>query len=121
MKSIALLFAVASPLLLSGCIVSVGGDRDDGQFNSQWEEREYNNRTHIGQLELGTSYENVVRKMGVADFNELNKKDKGVYRILFYRTQRTMEDGLTSKDECTPLVFLDNKLIGWGESAYLQL
>ena len=77
-----------------------------------------NNRKHISNLETGMSYESVLRKMGVADFNELYEKQDGTYRVLFYRTQRTMGDGITTKDECTPIVFKDSGLVGWGDSAY---
>jgi len=120
MKHVFLAAALVSPLLLSGCVVSVGGDKD-GYYSSDWEEREYNNRKHISRLEKDMSYESVVRKMGVADFNELHEKGDGVYRVLFYRTQRTMDDGITTKEECTPLVFLNGMLVGWGDSAYQHI
>jgi len=29
-----------------------------------------------------------------------------------------MGDGITTKDECTPLVFRNGNLVGWGDSAY---
>ena len=73
---------------------------------------------HIANLETGTTYESVLRKMGVADFNELFEKQDGTYRVLYYRTQKTMGDGITTKDECTPLVFRNGNLVGWGDSAY---
>lgn len=120
MKHLPILLALLSPAVLSGCVVSVGGD-SDSRYSSDWEEREFNNRKHIANLEREMSYESVVRKLGVADFNELHQKDDGVYRVLFYRTQRTMDDGITSKDECTPLVFRDGILIGWGDSAYSRI
>jgi hypothetical protein len=102
---------------LSGCVVSVGGG-SDSHYGADWEDREFNNRKHIANLEKGTSYESVLRKMGVADFNELFEKQDGTYRVLYYRTQKTMGDGITTKDECTPLVFRDGNLVGWGDSAY---
>ncbi|RDV24387.1 DUF3192 domain-containing protein [Alteromonas aestuariivivens] len=120
MKHAAILLTVLAPALLSGCVVSVGGD-SDSHYQSDWEEREYNNRKHISKLEKDMTYEAVMRKMGVADFNELNQKQDGTYRILYYRTQRTADDGITTKDECTPLVFRDGLLIGWGDSAYALL
>lgn len=119
MKHLALAVALISPFALSGCVISVGGD--DGHYSSDWEDREYNNRKHVSQLETNMTYESVVRKMGVADFNEMHEKDNHTFRVLFYRTQRTMDDGLTTKDECTPLVFKDGMLVGWGNSAYQYL
>jgi len=119
MKHLILAAALISPFTLTGCVISVGGD--DGHYSSDWQDREYNNRKHVSQLETGMTYESVVRKMGVADFNEMHDKNDHAYRVLFYRTQRTMDDGVTSKDECTPLVFRDGILTGWGEGAYNQL
>ena len=117
MKSIILPLALASSFLLTGCVVSVGGG-SDSHYGTDVEDREYNNRKHISNLETGMSCESVLRKMGVADFNELYEKQDGTYRVLFYRTQRTMGDGITTKDECTPIVFKDSGLVGWGDSAY---
>ncbi len=117
MKTLLASVALASSFLLSGCVVSVGGD-SDSHYSADWEDREQNNRKHIAKLDAGLSYENVVRKMGVADFNELFEKQDGTYRVLFYRTQRTRGDGVTTKDECTPLVFKNGYLVGWGDSAY---
>ena len=117
MKSIILPLALASSFLLTGCVVSVGGG-SDSHYGTDVEDREYNNRKHISNLETGMSYESVLRKMGVADFNELYEKQDGTYRVLFYRTQRTMGDGITTKDECTPIVFKDSGLVRWGDSTY---
>ncbi|MBU2977846.1 DUF3192 domain-containing protein [Alteromonas sp. C1M14] len=119
MKHIALALAVISPLALSGCVISVGGDGD--HYSADWEDREQNNRKHVSQLEKNMTYESVVRTMGVADFNEMLEKGDHAYRILFYRTNRTMDDGMTTKDECTPLIFEDGVLVGWGDSAYQYL
>ncbi|WP_279513250.1 DUF3192 domain-containing protein [Idiomarina aquatica] len=33
------------------------------------------------------------------------------------RTHRTHADGMTTRDECTPIVFIDDKLTGTGELA----
>ncbi|MDO6565465.1 DUF3192 domain-containing protein [Alteromonas sp. 1_MG-2023] len=117
MKSLILPLALASSFLLTGCVVSVGGG-SDSHYGTDVEDREYNNRKHISNLEVGTSYERVLSKMGVADFNELYEKQDGTYRVLFYRTQKTMADGITTKDECTPIVFKNSDLVGWGDSAY---
>ena len=117
MKTLLLSVTLASSVLLSGCVVSVVGG-SDSHYGADWEDREFNNRKHIAKLETGATYENVLRKMGVADFNELFEKQDGTYRVLFYRTQKTMGDGVTTKDECTPLVFKNGSLVGWGDSAY---
>ncbi|MCV2883260.1 DUF3192 domain-containing protein [Aestuariibacter sp. AA17] len=122
MKKLLLAAAVSAPLLLSGCVVSVGGDDDyDSYSHSSWQKKERKNRAHIASLELGMSVESVKNKMGVPDFNEMyNKQDRSV-QVLFYRTQRAEGDGATTKDECTPLVFKGGALVGWGERAYLEM
>lgn len=119
MKYLPLLLAFSAPVVLSGCVISVDGN--DRNHASEWEEREQNNRKHISNLQQGAAFEAIARKMGVADFSEMHQKDDGVYRVLYYRTQRTMDDGVTTKDECTPLVFKNGALVGWGDSAYSDL
>jgi hypothetical protein len=37
---------------------------------------------------------------------------------MFYRTQHRQADGITTEDECTALLFENNELIAWGDSAY---
>ena len=120
MKKLILAGAMIVPLTLTGCVVSVGdGDYGyDGESYSSWEDREYKNRKRISSLNLDMPIERVKDKMGVPDFNELYKRDSSNIQVLFYRTQRNKGDGVTTKDECTPLVFKDGVLVGWGENAY---
>ena len=94
MKKLMLCTALVAPMLLSGCVISVGGD-DKEHYQASWEQREYNNRKHISNLEVNAHFEDVTRKMGVADFNEMVGEGDHVYRILYYRTQRTEDDGIT--------------------------
>ena len=118
-KKIALTFPLL--LTLSGCVIAIDADKRsewDTQ-HSQLEAREQNNRQHIQSLQLGISFADITEKMGIADFNELSIKGSEQYQILYYRTQRKQQDGITTKDECTPLIFKDNSLIGWGQD-YLK-
>ena len=55
------------------------------------------------------------------DFTELLKKDGDVYQVLFYATQSILSDSKMTKDECTPLVFKNDKLVGIGASALQML
>lgn len=112
--------ALVAPMLLGGCVISVDGE-GSGSYHSDWQDREYKNRKKIAQLTPDMSYQQVVDRMGVADFNELHQRDDGETRVLFYRTQRRADDGVTTKDECTPLVFKNGNLVGWGESAYQHM
>ncbi len=110
-----LVLALATPLALSGCVIAVGDKGESVTWQHDWEQREQRNRENLNQLNLGMSTTDVRDLMGTADFNEsLSKADKR-YQLLYYRTQRLRGDGTTSKDECTPLVFEEGKLIGWGD------
>ena len=115
-RKLMLIFAFTSPMFLSGCVVSVGGD-SDGYYAQDWEKREKNNRRHISKLETDMSLESISNRMGLADFDESYQRGNNDYRVLYYRTQRLSDDGVTTKDECTPLVFENGRLIGWGDSA----
>ena len=101
---------------LSGCVISVGGDGEYGH-QSDWHNKEQKNRKHISRLQQDVSYDGILQRMGIADFNEFYAKGEDTYQVLYYRTQRVDSDGLTTKDECTPLVFKNSELVGWGKDA----
>ena len=103
---------------LSGCVIAIGDDDYNNNDNqhSNWESREKNNRAHIQSMEIGASYLAITNKMGIADFNEVISGNANNYQVLYYRTQRQDSDGVTTKDECTPLVFSNGELIGLGMS-----
>ncbi|RUO36658.1 hypothetical protein CWE11_00080 [Aliidiomarina sanyensis] len=102
---------------LTGCVVAVGGDtRSSRGTESNWERQEQKNREAIAKLSPGASVNSVMRTMGTPDFDEFVVVDDRSYRVLYYRTHRVTADGMTTRDECTPLVFLNGELVGWGES-----
>lgn len=115
-KLLALVLVAPLTLGLTGCVISVDGDGWDGH-NVDWEDREYKNRKLIANLELSTDTEQVRTRLGVPDFNDTFMGGDDRYTVLYYRTQRMHGDGKTTKDECTPLVFKNGSLIGWGEGA----
>lgn len=121
MKKALLAAAVLVPLTLTttGCVISVDGD---GEYNhhSEWD-REHKNRREIAKLETSLSVSTVKRRMGTPDFNELHQREGDEYQVLYYRTNRREGDGMTTKDECTPLVFKNGELVGWGENAYQEI
>ena len=59
----------------------------------------------------------VVADLGDPDFTDAFARGDSEYVVLRYRTQRVKGDGITTRDETTPLVFVDGNLVGWGESA----
>ena len=113
--AVAALFGLS--LGLSGCVISVDSDGEYGN-QSGWQDKEQKNRKYVSQLQQDASYDEILNRMGVADFNELYVEGEDTYQVLYYRTQRIDGDGVTTKDECTPLVFKNSALVGWGENAY---
>ena len=63
--------------------------------------------------------EEVVEIMGMPDIDETFKKPDGsAFEFCYYYTHRTREDGNITKDECTPVVFEDNRMISLREGIY---
>ena len=84
-----------------------------------WQMEMKRNNENLLKLEMGMSKEDVITIMGKPTFNEAYQSlyGKSVV-ILFYYTQRKWADGSYTKDECTPIVFEDGKLVGWGDEFY---
>ncbi|WP_339722939.1 DUF3192 domain-containing protein [uncultured Paraglaciecola sp.] len=117
MNKFALVALFGLSLGLSGCVISVDGDGKYGH-HSDWQDKEQKNRKYISRLQIDVSYDEILNRMGIADFNEFYTKDNDTYQVLYYRTQRIEGDGVTTKNECTPLVFKNSALVGWGETAF---
>lgn len=115
-RSIIGLLATAFALMLSGCVVAIGGEefRDD---SNRWRERAEENKRHIHELRPGVPMESVVAKMGQPDISEAFVRDGKTYRVYYYRTRQVHSDSTTTKEEATPLVFVDDELLGWGDTA----
>lgn len=113
---IALLIVAPLSLGLTGCVFKIGADNDP-MFSSDFEDREYENRKKIARTVLNSSYVDVQRDLGVADFTETYKAGDKTIQVLYYRTHRIKKDGLTTKDECTYLHFVDGALAQTGNGA----
>ncbi len=118
-KKLVMMTMIPLALTMGGCVISIDGDGDG--YHADWEDREYENRKSISNLALDLSHTQVTSMLGVPDFTEFHKSEDGNYMVLFYRTQRIKGDGITTKDECTPVVFKDEKLIGWGDATYRKI
>lgn len=114
-------FSLATPLLftlaLSGCVIidSDHVDKDD------WRETQRVNRETISQLELGLSRTAVLDKLGAPFDSEAFTDGDDEVRVLFYRTRHAKSDGETTRDETTPVVFRNGRLVGWGDAVYSSL
>lgn len=119
LKTFAMMAIIPAAITLSGCVIKVGGS--DSDYRTNWQEREADNRLLISRLELDQSIDHVTSVLGSPDFTESHKVDGKHTRVFFYRTQHRKGDGITTKDECTPLVFEGERLIGWGDAAYRKI
>ncbi|MGL6123499.1 MAG: DUF3192 domain-containing protein [Shewanella sp.] len=86
----------------------------------EWEDRQVYNSQKLNDLNLGQDISEVKTLFGKADFSEAKSLKDAQLQILFYRTHHNKSDSITTKDECTPLMFKDNKLVAWGDDTYRQ-
>ncbi|WNC67206.1 DUF3192 domain-containing protein [Thalassotalea nanhaiensis] len=93
----------------------------DTPVKMEWDEREGFNRQYIAKLKLDSAnLDKIIMDIGSPDLTEAKKVKTGNYQVMFFRTQHKHSDGITTQDECTPLLFKDDILVGIGESAYLD-
>lgn len=116
MKIILPVILLTATFALQSCIVNVHGEGWEEEATN-WRHTQKRNRRHIEQLTLGQSRADIVNVMGKADIVESFKRAGSVYTVAYYRTDHRHSDGDTTKDETTPLVFIDDQLVGWGASA----
>ena len=83
-----------------------------------WKDREEFNKVQIGKLDLGLSRQQIITLLGSPDISEAKKNGDKKIQVMFYRTQHMESDGITTLDECTPLLFENDTLIAWGEGVY---
>lgn len=77
------------------------------------------NNSNLLMLEMDMTKKEVLSIMGQPDLNEAYKSLHGKrMTIFFYYTQKKRSDGSVTKDETTPVVFENGKLIGWGTEFY---
>lgn len=121
----AALIAIPLTFSLTGCVIVANDDdtRADwmGDYKSDWKKSQKENKSKIADLEVGTSFASVREEMGTPEFNEAFSEGGKQYQVLFYRTRHKHSDGQTTKNECTPLIFIDGKLTSWGDKAYNKL
>ncbi|MCC5824880.1 DUF3192 domain-containing protein [Alkalimonas sp.] len=90
---------------------------DPEQMN--WQIREAFNAKYIQSLEQEpkVQQQQVIERLGGPDITRAYRKDGVVYQLLYYRTHRAIADGITTEDECTPLLFIDRQLVAIGNEA----
>lgn len=124
MKKTLVALLVMAPLAttLTGCVIAVDGKGEwDANTMHSSHDTAYENRKKLAELEADMSFSDVKKKMGVPDFNETYEKNGEKIQVLYYRTNRKHADSMTTKDECTPLIFKENVLVSWGDKALAQI
>ena len=99
MKNIAVMLFAA--LLAAGCSVNPFETAKNNVENSK-------------KLRVGMTKGQVLEVMGAPVSGEAFCQPD----VWFYQTRTVWADGLTTEDECIPLVFTDGKLSGWGTVYY---
>ncbi len=118
---------ISLPLVFSmtGCVIVATDDAHDWDSNNSigetWKEEQRVNNEKIAGLKVGADFDSVRTLMGTPRFNEAFSEGADNYQVLFYRTRRVKGDNVTTKDECTPLIFKNGTLIGFGHKAYNKL
>ncbi|MBT1065730.1 DUF3192 domain-containing protein [Bowmanella sp. Y26] len=92
----------------------------DDPNSMDWKDREQYNKVQVGKLELGTGRQAIIELMGSPDISEAKRSNDDKLQVMFYRTQHMESDGITTMNECTPLLFKNDQLVAWGEGAYQQ-
>ena len=107
MKKIGILLLIVS---LVGCVAAQ-------------EQMRTKNRENLLHLSRGMQKFEVLQIMGTQTVKNINNpykvetpmgKDGTLYEVLFYHTESKNKDGIITDDELIPIVFDDNKLMGWG-------
>lgn len=101
--------------LLMASVVTLYPDSPD---DMDWEDRQSYNKAQIAKLKLGTQREEVLNLLGSPDISEARNEDGEALQVMFYRTQHVKADGITTQNECTALLFVNDQLTQWGEGAY---
>lgn len=120
-KRIWLMLALAIPLypLLTWLVLTYYQDDPSKMI---WNDREAYNHKYISQLNIqtGLTQQQLIEKLGGPDITEAEMVGNNTYQLMYYRTKREISDGITTKQECTALLFKNNQLVALAEQAVQQ-
>lgn len=120
-KRIWLMLALAIPLypLLTWLVLTYYQDDPSKMI---WNDREAYNHKYISQLDTQTALtqQQLIEKLGGPDITEAELVGNNTYQLMYYRTKRDISDGITTKQECTALLFKNQQLIAVSEKAVQQ-
>jgi hypothetical protein len=95
--------------------------KDDPSYMDMADRQKYN-LNYLAKLDATrkTKRTTVIKHLGAPDITEAKQVGEQVYQVMFYRTRQIRDDNITTKDECTALLFINGLLIAWGSEAYNQ-
>ena len=87
-----------------------------------WVDREVFNHKIINSYSstANIQQQEVLQRLGSPDITTAVQQNNTLYQLLYYRTHRSVADGITTADECTALLFKNRRLIALGEPAVTQ-
>ena len=90
-----------------------------------WKDRQEYNKVQIDKIERtetdkSLTHAQIIDILGGPDISEAKMSGADKIQVMYYRTQHKRADGITSQDECTPLLFKNNELVALGEKAEYQ-
>lgn len=111
---------IASGLLLYVLLtVAIIKFYPDDPSQMSWHIREAFNAKYIQTLkpEDNVRQDRVIERLGGPDITRAFRHEDNIYQLLYYRTHRAIADGITTEDECTPLLFIERQLVAIGHDA----
>lgn len=101
--------------MLRFIIVMMGALMLTGCSSMPWEEAK-TNVENSKRLRVGMTKSEVLNVMG----EPVSDETYCLPNVWFYYVKTEWADGLTTEDECMPLVFSGGKLAGWGNPFYTR-
>lgn len=111
---------IMTAVICSGCPFYFNKESMTLAWNPQyqpftWEIEDTRNLHNLKKLQAGMSREDVYTIMGMPDLYDMHETvDRDYLAVFYYYTHTKVDDGAASKNECTPVVIRDGKLVGWG-------
>jgi len=102
-------------------VLLVSSFYNDSPTKMKWEDRQEFNLQYINGIKLNNfSLDQILIELGSPDITEAKTINNIHYQLTYYRTQHIKSDGITTIDECTPLLFKNEVLYAIGKDAIKQ-
>jgi hypothetical protein len=102
-------------------VLLVSAFYDDSPTKMKWEDRQEFNQQYITGIKLNKlTLDQILAELGNPDITEAKTVNNVYYQLTYYRTHHVKSDGITTVDECTPLLFKNELLHAIGKAATEQ-